>query len=205
MGRFSIETFKSVLDDSGGIAKPNRFFVSLVPPAKMGTSTRKMGAKIEYFCEAVNLPGYQLMTADARRWTYGPAEKRPFAGTSNPVQMTIIGDGQGTLWRFFHDWLSFIYDHDIQSGINPQDSQTGVYELRYKKDYAVDVAIYQVPETYDDETSFDNFTARTICFEAFPSAVIDQQLNWADNNNISRFGVQLEYLDFITNKLNDEQ
>ena len=211
MGRFSVEEFKAVLDVAGGIAKPNRFFVSFVPPAGLGQIGREFGNKIEYFCEAVNLPGYQMMTAEARRYSYGPAEKRPFNGAPSPLQMTIIGDGRGQLWKFFHAWHNFIYDHDFQSGIHPDRvnnatlSSIAPYELRYRQDYVVDVAIFHLPETYEDTQNFDMMTNRTICFEAFPSNILDMQLNWADNNNVSRFGVQFEYLDFITTKQTAEE
>lgn len=204
MARFSVEEFKAVLDVAGGIAKPNRFFVSFVPPAGLGQIGRDFGNKIEYFCEAVNLPGYQMMTAEARRYSYGSAEKRPFNGAPSPLQMTIIGDGRGQLWKFFHAWHNFIYNHDFQNGINPSNAATP-YELRYKQDYVVDVAIYHLPETYEDSENFDMMTNRTICFEAFPSNILDMQLNWADNNNVSRFGVQFEYRDFITTRQNAEQ
>jgi len=212
MARFSVEEFKAILDESGGVAKPNRFFVSFVPPAGLAQVGRDFGNKIEYFCEAVNLPGYQLATAEARRYAYGPAEKRPFNGAPSPLQMTIIGDGRGQLWKFFQSWISFIYDHDFQSGIHPDGlvststlASIAPYELRYKQDYVVDVAIFHLPETYEDSQDFGMMTNRTICFEAFPSNILDMQLNWADNNNVSRFGVQFEYLDYITTRLNAEE
>ena len=212
MAGFSIEGFKGKVERNG-YAKPNRFFVSFVPPPGINEAS-SFHDSIEYYCEAVNLPGFHLQTSDHRRYTYGPTEKRPFAPHTNPLQMTITADGAGQVWKFFHSWMNYIMPHTVKDGIFRQvgaeitrsnggaDKQPFPYELEYKQNYVTDVAIYHVPETWDGEDKFEQFVTRTICRDCFPSMVSDMQMNWQDNNNISRFQVQMEYLDWHnTNKL----
>ena len=205
MGRFSIEGFKGEIDKSGGVAKPNRFFVSFTPPVMM--NDLQFGNKIEYFCQSVNVPGIQLNVSENRRYTYGPVEKRPYSASFTPLQLSIIADGSGSIWKFFRTWTDRIIPTMASRGMagtfsDPLGSHSP-YELRYKKDYAVDIAIYHLAETYDDQND-DRIITRTVCFEAFPSIVLDQQMNWADNNSVSQFGVQIEYTDATIEKISGE-
>tara|TARA_R110000868_G_scaffold25423_9_gene99186 strand:+ start:4564 stop:5220 length:657 start_codon:yes stop_codon:yes gene_type:complete len=212
MAGFSIEGFKGVVERNG-YAKPNRFFVSFVPPLGI-VGASEFRDKIEYYCEGVNLPGFHLQTSDHRRFTYGPTEKRPFAPHTNPLQMTITADGAGQVWKFFHSWMNYIMPHSVKDGIRkevdpdiavPSNATLSIpnalpsvfpYELEYKQNYVTDVAIYHVPETWEGGEAFESFISRTICIDCFPSMVSDMQMNWQDNNNISRFQVQMEYLDW---------
>lgn len=200
MARFSIEEFKAHVARLGGIAKPNRFFVSFTPPAIVANQ-RNPGNSIEYFCEAVNLPGFQLNTQEYRRYQYGPSEKRPFGPHVNPLQMTILADQGGTMWHFFHDWLYSILPNSSRGGIQrPLDNGSGEiyypYQIEYRHRYVTDISIYHLPEHYNGGTNLSDFTARTICQDCFPTAIVDLPLNWSDNNNLARFGVQFDYTDF---------
>ena len=217
--RFDIENFKSFIDTNDGFAKPSRFFVSFVPPPLLYESTDFRNT-IEFYCEAVNLPGFQLQVSEARRYTYGPAEKRPFGPTFPPLQMIVLADNAGKLWKFFHAWMNYINPHTVKDGIGKvmETSLRGnriarpfPYELEYKDNYMVDLAIYHLPEIFENSIKhptdqphiFDEYITRTICRDCFPSTISDIQLSWADNNNIARFQVQMEYLEWYNS--NDYQ
>ncbi len=204
MGRFNIEEFRSRVDRNRGFAKPSRFFVSLVAPLAI-PGANIVRDNVEFYCEASNLPGYQLQTQDYARYTYGPMEKRVFAPHFNPLQLTIMADGSGLLWEFFNAWASYIMPHTLKRGITGTDTKYGgaPYELKYREKYITDVSIYHLPETYNDDniqqdnpSQFDKYICRTICRDCFPSQISDMQLAWGDRSNISRFQVQLEYVDW---------
>lgn len=205
MARFDIETFKAVIDGNLGLAKPNRFFVSMVPPRAVETNIQVLN-NIEFFCEAVNLPGFILQTSDNRRYTYGPIDKRPYGPMFEPLRLTVLGDNKGNMWKFFHTWMNYILPHTLKGGIdrvvdtNIKSVSSYPYELEYKDNYVTDVAIYHLPENYDAEggdlNSFDACITRTICRDAFPSAISDIQLSWAENNSIATFQVQMDFTDW---------
>lgn len=203
--RFDIEIFKSVIDRNKGLAKPNRFFVSLVPPLAVERNLQIMN-NIEFFCEAVNLPGIVLQTSDNRRYTYGPIEKRPFGVMVEPLRMTILADQAGNMWKFFHNWVNYIIPHTLKGGIDnvvgTDIKSTGAsypYEVEYKDNYITDIAIYHLPENYkatEQQDPYNSCITRTICRDAFPSAVSDIQLAWSDDNSIAVFQVQMEFLEW---------
>ena len=194
MAGFSIEEFKAVVNSNDGFAKPNRFFVSFTQP--LGIAGQTVRNNVEYYCEATNLPGAMLHLGETRRYTYGPSEKRPFGVHFNPIQMLIMADGNGRLWEFFNDWMNYIMPHAIGGGthvpVPGEIAGSGTaypYELAYKQDYVTDIMITHLHEKGKP-------TARTICRDCFPSQVSDISLSWADNNNIARFQVQMEYLEW---------
>lgn len=198
MAGFSVESFKAQIDEAGGVARSNRFFVSFNPPAGLGSD---IGNRIEYFCESTNMPGYQLALYENKRWTYGPSEKRPYAPSFNSLQFTINGDGSGSLWKFFRRWMDFIQPTMASRGMGGTFSDSGgsysPYELRYKNSYKTDIAIYHLTET-------EEIITRTVCFDCFPSVLVDQNFDWSDANRLAKFGVRMEFVDATIEAISGE-
>jgi len=195
LGVFNLEDFKAVIHSKNGFAKPNRFKVSLTPPLALDKNNVKN--EIEFFCMATNMPGVQLQTSDVMRYGYGPVEKRPFAAHMNSVQMEIMSDGQGQMWKFFNNWIQFIIPHSIENGLHVRlnnelaagSTPSYPYEISYKNTYVTDMVIIHYNEN-------GNIISTTVLRDAFPSQVSDQVLNWDENGRISLFSVQIEYLDW---------
>ena len=196
MPGFNIEDFKSELNFRNGVMRNNKFLITFPSPRVMlgtGGEAALMNRSIEFWCESINLPGYQLMQHDTRRWTYGPSEKRPFAPNFQSLQCSFIADGKGDVWKFFNNWLQKILPHDTDRGFNAISNFGGYpYELEYKVNYVTELNIAVFDETGKKKP------VNIICKEAFPSQVIDTNLNWADTNNTAKVGVVFEYLDWFT-------
>lgn len=202
MPGFNVEDFKSELRSRNGVMRNNRFLITFPPPRVLlgNGPAASMNRSIEFWCESINLPGYQLMQHDTRRWTYGPSEKRPFAPNFQSLQCSFIADGDGDIWNLFNSWLQYIMPHDTEEGFNRNRTLFGgyPYELEYKVNYVTELNIAVFDETGKKKP------INIICKEAFPSQVIDTNLNWADTNGTAKVGVVFEYLDWFVRRENEE-
>ena len=198
----NINQFVAKQSQNNGYMRTNRFRVRMTAPSIL-IGQANIARDVEFYCEAAQLPGYQVMTSDVRRWTYGPSEKRPFAPNFIQVALTMNVDGDMANWNYFNVWLQSIIPHDrgYNGGINLA-SQHGngnkVYELSYKSEYAVDVNV--------DMYRTDGSIARTTnLIEAFPSNVNGINVGWNDNNQVAQFVVYLDYLDWDITQTPDQQ
>ena len=198
----NINEFVAKQNENNGYMRTNRFSVRMTaPPILIDRSNA--ARDIEFYCESTELPGYQMMTHDVRRWSYGPAEKRPFAPNFVQAALTMNVDGNMTNWTYFNDWIQAIIPHDRgDNGGIGSASQHGngnkVYELSYKKEYATDVLI--------DIYRTDGTIIRTTkLIEAFPSNINAIPVSWVDNNQIAQFVVYLDYLDWDVTQTPDQQ
>lgn len=210
MPGFNIENFKSELSDKNGAMRNNKFLVTFAtPPVLLKNSpSTPINRTIEFWCDSVNLPGYQLMQHDTRRWTYGPTEKRPFAPNFQSLQCSFLADGKGLVWNFFSTWMQRIMPHDTNEGFNSISGFNNgyPYELDYKENYVTDLNILVFGDGRGElnvnskNKTFEEPSIKLldiICIEAFPSQVMDINLNWADTNNVAKIGVVFEYRDWF--------
>ncbi len=195
---FSIQEFKSAIGKRGGMMRDNRYVMTLVPPRCMVTGTTRMSdafdmAKdMEFWVDAVNIPGYQLALNVAKRWTYGPDEKRPYMPVFTPIQCTFNSDARGDYLKFFNSWMQYILPHDWYNGGINQISNFGgrQYELEYKSEYATDITIAVLDSA---GSTVEVYYIK----EAFPSIVSDVSMSYSQNGN-AKFQVNFEYLDWTT-------
>lgn len=200
MPGFSVNEFKSSLGQRGGPARFNKWLMTFTLPRIIyGDSdaifeNTQIVRDVEFWCESVNLPGYQLATNTARRWGYGPDEKRPYAPIYQPLQATFICDAEMGMLNFFNGWMQYIMPHDwYNAGLNASFSSFGggaQYHVEYKSLYATDITIQQ----YDPA---GRLKLRYFVKEAFPSQVVDIGLNWNDPS-YGKFQVMFDYLDWVS-------
>ena len=195
----NIEGFKSQINAGQGIMRNNKFLVRIPPPQVLFNTAQiaETSRALEFWCAEAQIPGYQLLSHNVRRYTYGTNETRPFAPNFQPIQLTFISDTSGEVWKFFDAWTQHILPHDATQGMST-DSAFGavenqlVYELSYKHEYASDIEISVMDET--GKTNL-KFTVR----QAFPSNLNMVPLSWGDQNNSVQFTVFIEYLDWHLN------
>ena len=185
---FNIETFKAEQNSKNGLMRNNKFRVMITPPPGLVDSSETLRSH-EYWCSSVNLPGYQFMTHDYRRYTYGSNQARPFAPNFEPAQLTIQSDGDGENLKFWHDWMSFIMPHDTFNGFNEDNA----YMLEYRENYVTDVNI--------DYYGEDGFKINTVVLkEAFPVNINSIPMTWSEQNGFVSFAVFLDFVDWYYTK-----
>lgn len=205
---FNIENFKSALSAVGGIIKPNKFMVSLFPPSGIQSNISTTATRnLQFFCTGANLPGIELTTYDNRRYGYGVSLKKPWNGSFSPVRLNILLDASSYEWLFFKQWISLIFNFDLEKGINTNnqpivlnadaagdaDISFKPYEVEYKDNYATDVVITSFRETGEP-------VINTVLRDAFPVGLSDIKLDWSEKDSHAQFSIYLTFTDWYISK-----
>lgn len=193
---FNVNDFVSEIGKQKGVMRNNKFLVTFAAPPVL--QSYPINRTIEYWCDAVNLPGYQIMTHNVNRWTYGPTEKRPFAPNFTQLQLEFLTDNNGKVIEIFDDWMQRILPHDTDQGFNSTVNQRYPYHVEYKDQYATELNIVVYSE---QGTPIRN----VVCKEAFPVHMQDIALSWNDTNNVAKLVVVFDYLDWFIRPIRAEQ
>jgi hypothetical protein len=121
-------------------------------------------------CEATELPGKTLTTADIRY--SGPTFKVPYHTIMNDITLTFLCASDMWEKRLFDLWMSFI-----------QNDYT--YDIRFKDEYVTDIHIIQ-----RDANNKKKFEVKLL--RAFPLSVNQIQLAWA-SEDVARLSVTFSY------------
>jgi hypothetical protein len=160
------------------LARPNRFDVTIVPPAALRPNLNIGGDVpgnsytdlLAYRCEIAQLPGRHLSTIEQK--TYGPFEKFPHHTTYTDIDLTFIVDADMVEKYFFDAWLEYI---------NP----TNDFNIAYKGDYCTDITISQ----YD---MANQLTYKATLVDAYPVGVNQMDLDWS-NDGFHKLSVTFAY------------
>lgn len=193
---FNIQQFSSELNSRFGVLRTNKYRVIIGSPAgSSGTPLFEGTPDHSSFAQNAMIPGYQLLTHDHRRFTYGTNEARPFAPNFVPLQLVYAADGLMSTWQFFESWMQHIMPHDVgNAGLTGASAFSGglaqtPYFLKYKSDYTTSVVLQIFGE--------DQYLIKTLVFrEAFPINLNPIQISYEDQNNYAKFTVTLDYLDW---------
>ena len=214
MPGFNVAQFRSEALKSD-LLRNNRFeMLFQIPPGMAGLSSTNIPngyndtvRSIRYHCEAVNAPSLNLLTYEARKWTFGPVEKRPYVSAFNDVTCTFFEDGNSKNFRFFDQWLRMINYSTIskdetnitEAKVNSNAGNHYPYEISYRKDYITQATLYIYKIGGDDATGQrgNGRASRAIRFrDLFPIGIADAPLNWADTNSLLRLGVNFHFLEW---------
>jgi hypothetical protein len=194
----NINNFLSELNYRDGAMPTNRFKVLIpIPEVLVQDGSQQDARSIEFWCQSVTFPGYQIMTHNVRRHTYGPNEARPYVGNFQQVQLVFISDGASEMLNFFHTWTQYIIPHDSTFGIRTNSrydagGDAPVYHVNYKDSYTTDIII--------DLYNHANEVTKSISLrEAFPVNINPITFDWSDNNHYTNFTVFIEFLDWFDN------
>lgn len=196
---FSISEFKAEISKKDSFQRTNKFLVTFAPPRVLIGYNTDVVRSMRFWALDVNLPGYAMASNEVRRYTYGPAEKRPFGPAFQDLNLTIMSDVGHSNWDLFHSWTQSIIPHDMRNGIDSTNTRVGArtgaapYELEYRQNYVTDLNII----CYDEE---GRATLQVVCREAFPLAVGDIDFSWADANKIALIPVTMTYVDWYYEK-----
>jgi hypothetical protein len=201
---FNINDFYAQLSFRGTI-KTSKFkvFFSL-PPCFTGDPEQGLFTSLvrdmELRIDKASIPGITHQMTSVRRYGYGAVDKISLVPNFDDIQISIIADANGDLWRFYQKWLNKTINADISTGnifdtteLN-RGNPTAPYEVSYKDDFAVPIAI----SWYSDD---GNEAQQIVLNEAFPSAVSEVKMDWGDQGEVARFMVNLSYNDYYLQKV----
>lgn len=208
---FDINEFRSVLDSRNAVLRTNKFKMEFTIPIGLqgggtssedSTKTQRIQDTVrymEYFAEAANQPGMNLLTYDGRKYTYGPLQKRPYVTGFNDLVVTFYDDTDVKNWQFFLDWLHLI-NHSVLSRddaaieeeqVNhfPGITRSYPYELNYREFYISDASMLVFDPT-------GGVRKKIVFRDLYPIAIADTPMNWSDLNSLLRLTVNFTFLDW---------
>lgn len=189
MPDFNIANFRGSLNREG-VLLDNRFLMVITPPKGLKNKTKMKDITIR--CDSTNLPGKALITEDqVYRYGYGVPERIPYNSLFHDVTATFILDRNASQLKFFSDWYELIHNTDTTQKL----TNSSVFELEYKSNYASTITIYM----YNDKSKN---VIECKLFEAYPQMIQDKQLSW-HQGEVLKTGIVFYYRNYkITVKEN---
>ena len=191
---FDINNIRSLIAKEGGVAKANRFEVTidfnyLKEPRDLGADNflRRFynkenldtASKLRFLCDSATLPGISFQTEEAR--TYGAIVKTPYVTLYEDFQLGFICTGNMKERLFFDDWFSTIND--------PRTN-----DFNYVQDYSSTITVKQFNENAK-RTYFIKF------LNAYPIAMQPLEVNWASNDTIHRLNITFAFRIWVNDGL----
>jgi hypothetical protein len=183
---FSIDEFRSNVSRNGGILKNNRFVVRIPIPSVLagravgGATTLQTGRILDYYAEAVSVPGISLQTSELRRQGIGNIEKIVYGAAFTDCNVTFRIDQKTQVWNLFQAWMDTIYNYNLSRGTE--------YELEYKDNYASTLTIF----VYNEVTP--QYPVMIVdLIDAYPVSISDISLNWGASD-FMRLNVRFNFL-----------
>lgn len=205
---FSIDNFTAILDEFQGVQKTSLFSVGITAPSSISSLYNITDMQtIQFLCMGAFVPAPEIQNAQVRRYGYGLSEDMPFNAAFTPRTFTFIGDGVGYILNFFRDWQRSIIEYCSENDINvPARSSPNIeqinsgfgflpYFLNYKngaKGYATSINILSYQPTGEGRV-MDSVTL----MEAFPINVEDQQMSWANFDQLTLIQVTFSFRDIM--------
>jgi hypothetical protein len=178
---FNVYEMLGALDQSGGFTKASKFFVEIYPPRAF-----PVDYSVFFLCESATLPGVAWQPDDIRTSGYGTTEKRPINSSFQDVTLSFYNDSNSKVMSFFHQWMQAVFN--FNENINPAGTAKGVpmNTFAYPKEY------YGIVNISHFDESGENIITYTLN-EAFPIAIGDVNVSWADSDQLVRIPVAFAY------------
>lgn len=194
---FNINTFKSKIDQFGGLARPNVFEVAFVPirnggfPDVILNNTNLAGLDLKFFCQTVTLPGLSVEVFDYRPNNNDMARSMPRVIGHSDLECVFMVDDQHKLVEFFHTWMRVVANYTDQAF----GSQLP-YEIGYKSDYASSMVIRMYSRSPINNKVGDSFYECRL-MDVFPVQIGTVMLEWAQNDSYMTLPVSFSYSNYI--------
>jgi hypothetical protein len=143
------------------------------------TSNSSMSRNLALQCEAAELPGKTMTTADVK--IYGPTFKVPYQTQYSDTSLTFLCTNEFYERKLFDRWME---------AIHPSDTNNLRYPKGDKTRYMTNIKIIQ----YDD---FVKQIYAVELIDAFPIGVAPQSLSWADDG-FHRLSISFAYQKYRT-------
>lgn len=191
---FDIEEFKSVIGQRG-ILPTNLFLVTISSPSlgveNLMRNQRLDNRALTFFCHRTDLPGVMLATETNQPLGVGPIERYPHNALFGDLELEFIGDSNGRILSFFHNWFNQIVKY------NSDKVYDNFYKVGYKDSYECTIQI-------DVYNQFSNKVLQYKLINAFPFRLNQTQMEWSPSNEFMKIGVGFHYKTWYTDQLTPE-
>lgn len=171
---FSMNVFKTISENYGGLAKSAKFAVHIKPRGFM-SAWYSFAQDLTYLCEVAEMPGRSFINLDVTY--YGPAQKLPVKTQYEDINLTFLCRNGTYERKFFDDWMA---------AINPINT----FDYSYRDEYSCEVDIYQYSDVdWVFRTGSNNTTTggrhlpiyKITLMDAYPLLVNPQPMTWQDD------------------------
>lgn len=168
---FSYNQFKASIK-SQGLARQNRFYIELTPPASMAGSPLANSLRFVLMrCKSVSMPGVSVSTTSER--IVGEAVEKPYDRTFSPATMTFYMDQNFLAREFFETWVNTIQSSDTR--------HVGWYDDIVSRE--INIKILDLN---------DNVKHEVVLYDAMPKSLGAFNLDNSDNG-VMTFDVTFDY------------
>ena len=185
----SISEIKSSITFGGGVARSNKFLVTL-PSLGAGGPIGFLGARnMNILCRSAQLPGKQILTHERRiGMEFG---KVAYGYAVEDVTLTFLETSTLPIRRYFDTWRDLILD---------EDGQTAAYKSDYQKriiihQLAMPVPIGAFPITNEIPVDVQASTYSVELVNAFPTSITSIDYN-NDADGLVETTVAMSYTNF---------
>ena len=188
---FNIQEIQATINRYGGNLRTSHFDVAITAPQALlttltsgdnGMPTRDL----VFFAEAAELPGVSLQTSEIKHSGYGLIDKRPYKSNFVDTNIRFAEDANAKTINFFQTWVDEIANFsDRTNGSRDQ--------MRYPDEYQTTIEVTR----YDPS---GNKVLVCSIYRASQITVAPVTLDWATQNEISKFTVTFGYESWKTSK-----
>lgn len=165
----SIQDFRSVVDDHGGLAKASRFAAVIKPQGRLVAGYNSFVRDLTYLCEITDIPGRNFYFYTGARY-YGPGFNVMFMSDYQDFNMSFLCRNKSLERQFFDDWMSVI---------NPVNT----YDFNYRDDYIAEMDIFQFSESnLDYSANAPEAEYKVTVKDVYPVMVQPQPATWQDGD-----------------------
>lgn len=187
---FNINSFNSSLQRHG-LARDNIFKVEIGIPGQLQSEIAKVApvasrGNIEFFCNSVTLPAFDIETDELQPQSIGPNVRRPRTMNFPILPCVFNVDEEMGMVKFFHRWTQHIINYDKSKGMFGNIDGQLPFEMNYKNEYAATVKVHV----------FRANGAKAYTYEfggAYPVNVGEIQTSWANNDQTMTLSVGFTY------------
>ena len=166
--------FVNKADNLGGLARNNKFSVTITPPTKLMTAARP--EQWEFLCKGADLPAVAMNTTEDR--IYGIEVLKPYGVTYEPITLSFYNTNDFSPKIFWEDWLDYI---------QPAYSRN----MNYYDDFTGDIKLYHYSD-YCEDPSPGNENYFCHLRETWPLSLQESEMEM-EGDEIAFFDVQIQY------------
>lgn len=210
---FRLDEFRANINSVGGLAKPSKYGVYIMPPPFL---TGNPSTHDDYYegelnlalsdninvadsqvlsmlCDTVSLPGKSLILNDYRPQGFGKSVKMPFDIQHDPVSATFMLDNDHRVMNFMQYWFQEIINtnSDFEGGNSTFKNRTS-FELNYRKSYSTSMLIQFYAN--GDEDSYIEYEFKDV----YPIQLGSVQMGWDMNDSYARLPIEFTYSTYTT-------